>query len=256
MLVQYRHDGRLRLFRQHHHALVSGELAGAWRGISWEPESLPFDLVLATALHDLAWRGLDREPRLDPESRRPFAFHEHPLDEKLAAYKEGLDEVAAIHPYAALLGSLHYTSFPDVRSAEGFQAAEGKRRAALERELEIGPEERATVDRQLAFLRLFDSLSIFLCLTPPSASTEEQPSWVQGAHHLEVPSGGTFHLTWVDDEVVHVDPFPFRETLELRFPYRQLAKDRFSSPRELRRAWEGSPERVWWVSVRSALRLA
>lgn len=256
MLVQYRHDGRLRLFRQHHHALVSGELAAAWRGISREPASLPFDVVLATALHDVAWRKLDREPRLNPETGRPFAFHEYPLEEKLAAYRRGLDEVARIHPYAALLGSLHYASFPDARSAEEFQVAEMKRRAALERELEIGPEERSVVDGHLAFLQLFDSLSIFLCLTPPSASTEEQPAWVEGARHLKVPAGGTFHLTWADDEVVHVDPFPFRETLELRLPYRELGEGLFGSPRELRRAWKEALEGVWWISIRSPLRLA
>lgn len=256
MLVQHRHDGRLRLFRQHDHALVSGELAAAWRGLDREPEPLPFAVVLATALHDLAWLKLDGEPRLDPETGRPFAFHEFPLEEKLEAYRRGLDGVDRIHPYAALLGSLHYTSFPDVAAAEEFVLSEERRRRELQSRLRLAAEDEWLLGRQLGFLRLFDTLSIFLCLAPPSASLEGQPSWVNGARHLDVPGGGAFHLTWVDDEVVHADPFPFHDTLELRLPYRELPPGPFEGQEALRRAWEDAPERVCWVEVRSALRLA
>lgn len=256
MLVQIRRDGRLRLFRQHEHALVSGGLAAAWRGLGREPEWLSFELVLATALHDLAWRELDAQPRLDPDTGRPCPFHAFPLEEKLAAYRRGLDRLGRIHPYAGLLGSLHYTSFPEAGEAGAFQEAERERRERLRSVLDFGPEEEAGLRRDLGFLQLFDSLSIFLCLGPPSADVSAQPAWVEEAHHLVVPGDGAFHLTWADDDVVHADPFPFRETVDLRLSYREVDGSGFASQRELRRAWEAAPERTWWLSVRSALRLA
>lgn len=256
MLVQHRHDGRLRLVRQHDHALVAGELAGVWRGLDREPAFLSFDLVIATALHDIAWRELDAEPRLDPATGLPYAFHDFPLAEKLVAYARGLDAVSRIHPFAAFLGSLHYASFPDVAEADDFVRAEERRRRELATQLRLEPEDEWRLGRQLAFLQLFDTLSIFLCLAPPSAAVEAQPPWVDEARHLAVPGGGTFHLTWVDDEVVHVDPYPFRETLELRIPYREVEPSRFDGQEELSRAWAEAPERDWWVEVREPLRLA
>lgn len=256
MLVQHRRDGRLRLFRQHDHALAAAELAAGWIGIGREPAPLSFELILATALHDLAWIRLDDAPRLDPEGGLPLAFHEFPVGEKVSGYGRGLDRVGEVHPYAGLLGSLHYASFPDVAGEETFQTAERARRRRLRRYLDLGPEDEDRVNRDLEFLRQFDALSIFLCLTPPSASADSQPRWVEGARHAELPDGGTVHFTWIDDEVVHVDPFPFRGTLELRLPYRELDAGPFGSRRELEEAWEKAPEAVWWVEVRSALRLA
>lgn len=256
MLVQHRRDGRLRLFRQHDHALVSGELAAAWTGPGREPEPLSFDLVLATTIHDLAWIELDARPRVHPEMGRPLAFHEFPVSEKVAAYRRGLDRASRIHPYAGLLGSLHYASFPDVADQEEFQTAERGRRSRLRRELQLGPDDDARVERDLEFLRLFDSISIFLCLTPPSADSGAQPPWVEGVRHAEVPGGGTVHFTWVDDEVIHVDPFPFRGTLELRLPYREAGAGGYETGEALERALESGRQGVWWVEVRSALRLA
>ncbi len=255
MLVQHRPDGSLRLIRQHDHALASGELAAGWVGVEREPAPLSFELILSTALHDVAWRRLDDPPRLDPDTSLPLAFHDFPVPEKVRAYREGLDRVGEIHPYAGLLGSLHYASFPDVAGEEGFQSHERERRRRLRRELALGPEDEGHVERDLAFLRLFDALSIFLCLTPRSADPEVHPSWVEGGRHAETPDGHTIHLTWMDDSVVHVDPFPFRDTLELRLPYRRL-RGTFESQAELETAWEGASDAVWWIEVREPLRLA
>lgn len=256
MLVQLRHDGRLRLFRQHDHALLSGELASCWRGAGREPDPLPFDLVLAIALHDLAWLDLDDRPRLDSAAARPYSFHEFPLEEKLEAYRKGLDRVAALHPYAALLESLHYTSFPDARDAEEFQETERRRRKELEERLGLEVGNQMRLRRHLAYLQLFDRFSLFVCLTPPSAAADDQPSWVESARHLELPGGGTIHLTWLNDEVLHVDPFPFRDALELRIPYREMEDGPFGDQEELDDAWREASEEWWSFAVRPAPRLA
>lgn len=266
MLIQYRRDGRLRLFRQHDHALASGALAAAWRGLDREPEPLPFEVVLATSLHDLAWRGLDRSPAVDPEEGRPLGFHEHPFLEKLSAYRSGLDEAEAIHPYAGMLGSLHYAHFveseredrpPSEREeAAAFLEAEEARRRRLVERLDLGLDEQAGARRHVRWLRMFDAVSLFLCLTPPPADGARRPEWVERARHPGTPDGGRFHLTWRDEEVVHVDPFPFGHAVELRLPYREFPA---APPRDepvWRREWEAAPADVWWVSLRPSPRLA
>ena len=266
MLIQYRRDGRLRLFRQHDHALAAGALAAAWRGLDRDPEALPFEVVLATSLHDLAWRGLDSTPVVDPAEGRPLAFHEHPFLDRLAAYRSGLDEVEAIHPYAGLLGSLHYAYFVDGEregragaereEAVAFLEAEEERRRRLTERLGLGLEEQAGARRHVRWLRMFDALSLFLCLTPPPADDGRRPGWIERARHPETPEGDIFHLTWRDEEVVHVDPFPFGHAVELRLPYRELPA---SPPRDREtwcREWEAAPATVWWISLRPSPRLA
>lgn len=254
MLIQLRDDPTVRLFRQHDHALAAGELAAAWVGPGREPAPLAFEVVLATALHDLSWQRLDESPAWDPVGRRPCAFHDLPLELKLEAYVSGLDETERIHPYGALLSSLHYTSFPDVAEEEAFQARERSRRDRIVAELGYEGDDPALL-ADLAFLRLFDNLSLFLCLTPPPASVAEQPGWVDGLRHLQVPGGPLIHLTWLEDDVLHVDPFPFHEALELRIKYRELTGP-WEGPADLEAAWRAAPALDWWVSVRPAPRLA
>ncbi|MGH7541675.1 MAG: DUF3891 family protein, partial [Gemmatimonadota bacterium] len=281
MLVQHRRDGCLRLFRQHDHALAAGRLAFAWVGLDRDPRPLAFEVVLATALHDLAWRALDRAPRRDPATRRPFAFDEYPLADKLEAYRDGLDAMEGVHLYTALLGSLHYTTFPDVRGSalpisREFLASEQERCARLRLRLGYagardegiervrveeapdtpGGEVGAVLDRELDYLRLFDRLSLYLCLTPPSAVSDAQPDWIDRLRHLETPDGRLLHLTWMEDDVLHVDPFPFREPVELCVPYRDLLADSFPDDEALATAWRRARDEDWWVSVRPAPRLA
>jgi hypothetical protein len=255
MLVQYRRDGGARLFRQHDHALLSGQLAAAWTGIGRAPTPLGFELVLATALHDIAWRDLDEAPMLDPETGHALPFHAYPLDEKVSAYRRGLDEVGRLHPYAALLASLHYTSFPDVEGLGTLLEAESERRISLRETLELGAYDEGRIARDLEFLKLFDSLSIFLCLTPPSASTDDQPVWVESARHAKTPFGESLHLTWVEEDVLHIDPFPFRGPVEARIAYREL-EGRFEDEETLRAAWETASDSTWWIWLRPAPRLA
>ncbi|MFQ5689744.1 MAG: DUF3891 family protein [Gemmatimonadota bacterium] len=256
MLVQIRRDGHLRFIRQHEHALLSGQLAAAWCGPGREAEPLPFEVVFAVALHDLSWRKLDATPRVDPALGRPPSFYEIPLDERLAAYSAGLDEVERIHPYAALLASLHYASFPELRAVDPFQSGERERRDRLRRALDLGPEDEGRVQHHLAFLRLFDNLSLFLCLTPPAAACEELPDWVDACRHSSAPDGATIHLTWVGDEVVHVDPFPFRAPLAAGVRYRELEAEVCGDEPALRAAWRSTEPRFWSIDVRPAPRLA
>jgi hypothetical protein len=256
MLVQARTDGRLRLFRQHDHALLSGALAMGWVGVEREPQPLSFDLVLATALHDLSWYELDREPSLDGQSGHPYSFQTLPLDAKLEAYARGLDQIERLSAYAALLVSLHYASFLETAPAGGFQDAEARRRRRLCAALGVDAGSDEQLMEELAYLQMFDSLSIFLSLTPPAADARVQPDWVDDLRHLTSPDGSLLHLTWLAEDLLYVDPFPFRGALPLQLTYRELPQQEFDSQEELVSVWDAAPESSWMVWLRPAPRLA
>ena len=252
MLVQARPD-RLLLVRQHDHALASGQLAAAWRGTGGGGARPSFRTVLATALHDLAWRELDGEPRWNPDTGRPFSFHEHPLEEKLAAYGRGLDRMEEVSPWVGLAGSLHYASFVDQRGQRGrageFLEAERERQRRLAGRLraraagDVDPVGR--VRRELGWLKLFDGLSIRLCLAPPPVPDASLPAWMDREAPLEAPDGTRLRLAWEEPGRVRVHPWPFDADVELELPVRELPAARYPDAAALRRAWESAGERSW-----------
>lgn len=251
MLIQRRADG-LRLIRQHDHGLLSGELALRWRGAEGAA-GLSEEVVLATALHDLAWRELDAEPRWNPETGLPYDFLEFPAVEKYEAALEGIDRVAELHPYAAVLVSLHYSTFGSPRRPPEFEEAEEERRLELLGDLEDDAPGPARIRGDLEHLRLFDNLSLFLCLTPPGAGSESRPSWLT-PDLLDPPGPGPrLELSWSDEGTAVVEPFAFEAgPHDLVLPYRDLPSGPFPSASALRRAWEDAEERTFHIRVRGA----
>lgn len=260
MIVQVRGD-RLRVIRQHDHALAAGALAGGWTGPGPEAESHPFRVVLATGLHDLAWRELDAEPRYDPESRRPFSFDAFPLEEKLAAYGAGVSRMGEISPWIGLLGSLHYASFLEEERARGFLEAEAERQERLLGRLEArrespagaaaGPDLplRRRAEADLAWLKFFDGLSLRLCLTPPAVPDGELPPWLDRAHAPEAPDGTRVDTTWEGEGAVRVAPPVFGDGLALEIPCRDLPAAAFPDAGALRSAWRAAEETTWRLRV-------
>lgn len=248
MLVQPRAD-RTRLVRQHDHALMAGGLAGSWATGERDAAGLPFRVVLATALHDLAWRELDAEPLFDPGSGRPCNFDEHPIEPKLAAYRAGLNRTEEISPYVALLGSLHYASFVDGERAGGFLAAEEERRVRLREELGArAPERRVRSD--LAWLKFFDGLSIRLCLTAPGLVEEALPPWLDPGAPLDPPGDGpSLRLQWEDARTAILEPSPLAGPVELEVPIRELPGTRWEEARALRRSWRETDEELWTLRL-------
>src|SRR5699024_12726047 len=61
--------------------------------------------------HDRGWIHFDKEPFLNDVTHEPYDFTQFPLLPKLALYKNGINEVEDLNPYAGLLCSLHYSSF-------------------------------------------------------------------------------------------------------------------------------------------------
>jgi len=255
MLIQ-RRDGGLRLIRQHDHGLLSGELAEAWEG-SLGSGDRDRVVVLATALHDLGWRELDATPRWNPETGRPHDFVDHPPDEKFEAAVEGIDRVEELHPYAAVLVSLHYCTFGSPGRPSEFEEAEEDRRVELLASLEDDAPGPRQIQADLGALRLFDNLSLLLCLTPPGVDPGANPSWL-GPELLDLPAwagrgASRIRLEWRDEDVAILDPWLFRDgSLTLELPYRDLPGRRFPDPEALATAWREASEETWTLRIEGA----
>lgn len=214
MLVQRRDDG-LRLVRQHDHALLAGRVAAAW--ILPPAAPVPWSTVLAVSLHDVVWSREDRRPRLSPRTGLPWDFASLPSARKAVLVEEGLARLRAVSPELARPVAAHH------------------------RALAQGPPPEP--DPELTRLRFFDVLSLRLCLTPPSAVAP--PSWLTSPE--EVGPGGYPPplLRWHGPDEARLDPFPFREPLELCLPVRDLPAGPYPDQASLDRAWEEAGERIW-----------
>lgn len=266
MLVQEL-DDRLRLIRQQDHARLAGALAHAWRvppvggpgaspgqGDAGHGEPLPYRVVWATGVHDAAWTGLDRRPILDPESGRPFDFHRLPLERKLGPYRDGIDRISDLDPYAGFQVSRHYCSFleggesgggrPGDGGMEAFLEDERERRARLRERLPDRLRGDALLDRELAYLKLFDTLSLYVCLAGPGAGPATRPGWLVPGDHVETPERRRVELRWRSDDELILDPGPLARAVDLRVPCREVPRVH-GSQEQLEESWrEASTEHL------------
>lgn len=218
MLVQLREDG-LRLVRQHDHALLAGRLASAWTSPPVGP--VPWSTVLATSLHDVVWIREDRLPRLNAVSGRPHDFTSLPTSRKNEMVEEGLRRLHDVSPELARLVGAHHRSLAE------------------------GPPTES--DPELTRVRLFDTLSLQLCLTPPGA--EQPPAWLRHPGDLAPDGFRLPALGWTGPETATLSPFPFPRPLDVSIPVRDLPPGPYGDQATLERAWRNAPERPWPIRL-------
>jgi Protein of unknown function (DUF3891) len=238
-------DGHLLLVRQTDHQVLSGLLADAW-GNERFARPQPFaPLVRAAYEHDNGWHAWEQAPKVDPATRRPYQFTDVPLEEHLAFYRQGIDELATRDPHAGLLVNLHCQGFHNQRFGTMPEAVmtphPAEREAALKRfmcslqthERELGRRisvDTATLWAQYELLQFFDRLSLYLCM-PPQKPRELGP--------VPVGSGGdllTLRLTPADEGAVRIAEWPFRSpSLSVRVSARRIPNRAYDSDDDLRR---------------------
>lgn len=241
MLLQHRQDA-IHLISQNDHALVSGEMARRWRGLSRSDESPNIEAVVAIALHDAAWIEVDEALPLDSKTGLPHDFQSLPSTKKIALYTVGLDGLERTQPYAALLVSLHYGSFVAEQDHAAFHLGERQRRQRLRARLDNLDE--ATVSRDLALLRLLDVLSLRLCLTAPRTLEAFWPRWVMTPVAWD---GVELSMAWRADDVFVVKPFPFHQSFEVHIPLDRLPKGQAGAS-----MGKGAVHGTWEVRIASA----
>jgi hypothetical protein len=218
MLVQ-RREHVFRLIRQHDHALLAGALAFAWR--LDHGGTLSMNTALATALHDVVWRDEDQRPRLNPDAGAPHDFVSIPPRVKQAFIQRGVEHIDALDTEVAHLIAAHHRTLADGTPVEP--------------------------DSELAWLRFFDNLSLFVCLTPPGSLSELHPRWLGSPLRIP-PRGAVLSLRWTRADELTLEPFPFGARFSVSLPYRDLPSGTYDEE-GLARAWSRSAEARWTVSL-------
>ncbi|MBM7552261.1 DUF3891 family protein [Thalassobacillus pellis] len=234
-------DQHFLMFAQHDHALGSGVLVDNWKQDFLIRSKLREEADWAVAQHDRAWIPLDKRPIWNEKKDRPYSFIDYPLQEKLDAYTRGIDSIAKESSYAAMLCSLHYSSFfpADTKDStiQAFLDHEKERREKLSEKLTIDVP-KDLYDRHFRRLQFCDDLSLYICMQEPGVSKEKELSWFKNGFRQSfdfAPDGMMAH--WLDSETVSVQPFPFERIFELNVPYRIVTKEAIAQ-KGLQKAWE------------------
>lgn len=206
MLIRPTTDSTFECITQEHHAVVSGLLAAAWAESRLDPL-----LVQAIGLHDNPWRPSDAEPLYNEERGLPHDFITFPMDQKIALYRQGIDQLEEVHPWIAHLVSRHYTTFSGTRDVEELQVPEEMRRQRLEQVITSARLEAS--DEALRWVKFFDIFSLHLCLTGPRAKQGAIPRWLSDPDKWSTaPDGTELELRWSDESTLSVTPWPFEGT--------------------------------------------
>jgi hypothetical protein len=233
------------LIQQHEHARLAGWLAASWGNDRMSPLAKPrHALVLATTLHDIGWQALDDNPIWDEDTAGPYTFVNETVQRKLPQYRAGIDLIEAEDPYAGLLCSRHYTSFflPDVAAKSGdetrlFVAAESGRQKRLRETLQAHgrDSELSREDFDLALLKLWDHISLYVCLNRPATPRGEEHPWYRDGFQPIYPDYASFLLQnpeekmrfiacWENKKEVSLRPFPLRDSMPYALSYRQVSR--------------------------------
>lgn len=213
------------------HARLAGRFAAHW-GNALFPAPAPADILpeilVAVASHDDAWAARDATPFLTREGRPSAftrelvgaysAFEEIDLADYLAVRGAATEAVAAEHPYAAILISLHTVNLlteqadlSTIKPADrplhaAFIEGQLRRQRELAASLPPALAARATpeqLQRAFEFLQFCDNLSLLTCARYDAARA------VRHTHPDAIGARRAITYTPVGAETFRLDPWPF-----------------------------------------------
>lgn len=243
MIVRYESDGVV-LFAQDDHGQVSGQMAVHWGNGEFLPVEKAYraSVETAAAMHDCGWREADEVLKVGDDGRL-HDFTTYPLADRLKLYRQGVDAVEGKDAYAAVLCSLHYSGF-----VQGMGGLTGDAEHMVNRYLTAESERRHRLAAQLAdsstpvhiasdgrldertmhhfhLLRLWDLLSLLLCMTRPGSSPETRGAWFgQGEIWMPAAPGKMrpVAVRWAGEDRLVFAPFPFVKPFDVSIPYRRV----------------------------------
>ena len=250
MLLQQRKDGGLWTITQYEHARLSGIMAHAWKGLDEDSEPLSFETIFATTLHDFLWLEADSNPAWNPKTQRPYGFTDLPLEQRIILYAEGLDRLEKMDPRAAILVSLHFSSFAvGTDGMAEYLANERQRQARLMERLGFQGEATSFLATELKYLQMFDLLSLMVCLTPPESASSSRPPWLYPKDIATTPKGSTFSMHWEGNNHLVCEPSPWRAPFTMVLPHEAFKVDTFEDEASWQTAWENRSSDVWHIKV-------
>ncbi|MFN7252757.1 MAG: DUF3891 family protein [Anaerobacillus sp.] len=227
-MVVTERENEILLFEQHEHARVCGEFAKQWRDDYFSGHDNRKSVTYAIFEHDNGWIELDQQPLLNKETLLPYSFIDYPLKPKLAAYTNCINRVEKEDDYAALICSLHYTSFfegyANGRGAE-FITQERLRQEKLRRRLKINKE---SLLFHYNLLQFCDNLSLYLCLNEPGVDKENEFFWFREgfSQTFSYNSQKRLMAKWLNKDTVSLSDFPFKEEITVTLNYKAIPKKR------------------------------
>ncbi len=229
MIVRPDGDGWL-LIRQTDHAALAADILAHWRADGVPDRPTRERLLTATREHDAGWVLEDDAPMVNPATGAPWDFIHLPVARRQAVWPRAVEALGddpyvaalvahhAITAYARYDGEADWRDFFRVLSHERDSrvAAFGSQRVAAE---DAPPDAFASFLRDYASLRAADLLSLALC-----------HGW-QDRFELDHYHG------YMDGNDMTLMPDPFDGvTVAWHVPARRIARRRYASDAELRRA--------------------
>ena len=213
---------------QHDHANLAGEFF-----INLKKDFVPLEhyesLKFAIYQHDRSWIVPDAIPVWNDFSKRPFDFTDYPENLKFHFYRLGIEQLSQANSYAALLCSMHYSSFIGKDASEealNFKNKELQRQKHLKQRLKI--ENDSYLTYQLSVLKLCDDLSLFVCLNKPGADKKNvHPFYAKGfpdSAFFNEDGENNIFAHYTDRQTVKFNSFPFEQKFELKLTLKTVEK--------------------------------
>jgi hypothetical protein len=224
------------LISQVEHARLSGALADAW-GAPFEARD---EMVAAIEHHDDGWSAWEVAPKVDSQTGRPLDFTEAPLTDSLAIWRDSICAAADIGPLAGYMVSGHFSALLErfssrwssnatlTKLANDFLAEQRNERekwsSMWHKKAGRVAANRAMADRGVAWLQLFDWVSLWLCCAERYQA--EQFASPDGSLLTMRPVSSPFDIS--------VSPWPFcTPVLELEAIARSIPATRYANPSEV-----------------------
>lgn len=218
------------MIEQHDHALLARDLIKKWKDNRFWHDSLYEDVLYAIENHDRGWRMFDKQPFWNDAKAAPYAFTNFPTLAKTVLYKQGIDEVEAINPYAALLCSEHYIRFlshTKHKEAERFVKREQNRQERIISSLSAFAE--TVFNWHYELLKFADNISLYICLNEPGARKHEEHKFfregIPVAQSLLSTPEGKVAAYWGNQDTICLDPFPFSEAFSIPVWSKNISRD-------------------------------
>lgn len=218
--------------RQHDHANLAGEFF-----INLKKDFLTVDyyesLKFAIYQHDRSWIVPDIEPIWDDLNGRPYDFITYPENLKYHFYRLGIEQTDQVNSYAALLCSLHYTSFlvnADSENGQSFYTKEIQRQKHLMQRLNIKND--AFIKYQLKILKFCNDLSLYVCLNKPGVDKkDEHPFYKDGFQDSAFfNEGGEKNIiaSYTERNLIKFNCSPFENKFDLKVTFKTVLKEDIS----------------------------
>lgn len=212
---------------QHDHAVFAGEIANGFKESLFIDDALSKEVVLAVEQHDRGWIRLDDTPIWNDRTRAPFSFMDYPLLPKLVLYRLGLDEVEEMSAYAALLCSLHYSSFKLLRQSTVTDSVEFIRYETERQKrirVHIHHPNESIILRHFKLLQLCDEISLFVCMNEPGVAKEHGHPWYREGFETTL-NDQKIIARWTGETEINIDPFLFKHEMNVAIQSKHVPKD-------------------------------